>query len=632
MSPVYETYPAVDENNNFPPEIKEALFNSIEFKQAKFPQLNVKSFGGALGGGVNNDTAAFQKIADLGAIAYVPKDTYVVDSVSITKDFQMVCEPGTVLLKKANSNVSQRSWWTKGTAMFEIDAPGLTVTMHNFTYDGNNANQPSIEPTGHFIKTYPTSSISTNPTTLYLDRCRFLNGTSGYLNLRGDDIQKRYETWVYLNDCFFADTIYGKGKGDPSTPTALGYSPTYVMLMDHVFLVARNFRAVWNKATATGQYAACAINGTFFGSTYANSGESSVFLHGTTYTRGLGRSGKKYNDDNEYLSNNGIGVIDMYGNGDTLFVENFVGKDNRNVSIRAKGSLKNYTVLQANLTNCHRGLQVSPSSTGACETVAKVGQVNSYGGAIPQVEFVGSLATDRLREVSIEAGYMLGPFTNPENLVNQGVIHTRNTLNLSVKNFNVISAPTLGTSMDDVKNSLWSNINIDGAFGGVGMRLNGGDSHIVENFNINNCSASGVNIITNPKKMVVKHGRITNTVDYGVYSNTTTTELLVDSVEVDGITGVSRGFYAGGGNCAFTRNKASNVTTPVVVATGTRKREENNSWNPAISYGSAAPTAGTYVVGDRVFNTAPAASGTIGWVCVTAGTPGTWKTFGSISA
>jgi len=46
---------------------------------------------------------------------------------------------------------------------------------------------------------------------------------------------------------------------------------------------------------------------------------------------------------------------------------------------------------------------------------------------------------------------------------------------------------------------------------------------------------------------------------------------------------------------------------------------------------SAAPTTGTWAVGDIVYNDTPTAGGYIGWVCVTAGTPGTWKTFGPIS-
>jgi hypothetical protein len=47
---------------------------------------------------------------------------------------------------------------------------------------------------------------------------------------------------------------------------------------------------------------------------------------------------------------------------------------------------------------------------------------------------------------------------------------------------------------------------------------------------------------------------------------------------------------------------------------------------------SAVPTAGTFVTGDIIFDSTPSAGGHIGWVCTAGGTPGTWKTFGSITA
>jgi hypothetical protein len=50
------------------------------------------------------------------------------------------------------------------------------------------------------------------------------------------------------------------------------------------------------------------------------------------------------------------------------------------------------------------------------------------------------------------------------------------------------------------------------------------------------------------------------------------------------------------------------------------------------SYGTAAPTTGTWARGDIVYNTTPSAGGFVGWSCVASGTPGTWKTFGAISA
>lgn len=47
---------------------------------------------------------------------------------------------------------------------------------------------------------------------------------------------------------------------------------------------------------------------------------------------------------------------------------------------------------------------------------------------------------------------------------------------------------------------------------------------------------------------------------------------------------------------------------------------------------AAAPSSGTHVAGEIVFNQDPIATGFIGWVCVTGGTPGTWKSWGVISA
>lgn len=47
---------------------------------------------------------------------------------------------------------------------------------------------------------------------------------------------------------------------------------------------------------------------------------------------------------------------------------------------------------------------------------------------------------------------------------------------------------------------------------------------------------------------------------------------------------------------------------------------------------SAAPTDGTWRVGDKVYNAAPVAGGYEGWICVAGGIPGTWKGFGLIQS
>ena len=44
-----------------------------------------------------------------------------------------------------------------------------------------------------------------------------------------------------------------------------------------------------------------------------------------------------------------------------------------------------------------------------------------------------------------------------------------------------------------------------------------------------------------------------------------------------------------------------------------------------------APTVGTWEVGDIVQHSVPVSAGNFGWICVAAGTPGTWAAFGTIS-
>lgn len=99
-------------------------------------------------------------------------------------------------------------------------------------------------------------------------------------------------------------------------------------------------------------------------------------------------------------------------------------------------------------------------------------------------------------------------------------------------------------------------------------------------------------------------------------------------------------YIAGNGNsflCANNGNVGIGIATPleklhvngwIRSSTGLKLGVNLN----LIQYANAAPTSGTWARGDRVYNTAPSASGFIGWVCVVAGTPGTWKTWGAISA
>lgn len=50
-----------------------------------------------------------------------------------------------------------------------------------------------------------------------------------------------------------------------------------------------------------------------------------------------------------------------------------------------------------------------------------------------------------------------------------------------------------------------------------------------------------------------------------------------------------------------------------------------------MEWGLAIPTSGTWSRGDVMWNTLAAAGGTPGWVCVAAGSPGTWKAMANLA-
>ena len=47
--------------------------------------------------------------------------------------------------------------------------------------------------------------------------------------------------------------------------------------------------------------------------------------------------------------------------------------------------------------------------------------------------------------------------------------------------------------------------------------------------------------------------------------------------------------------------------------------------------GDGVPTIGLYNQGDIVWHDAPAPGGNLGWICIRTGTPGEWRSFGTIS-
>jgi hypothetical protein len=159
------------------------------------------------------------------------------------------------------------------------------------------------------------------------------------------------------------------------------------------------------------------------------------------------------------------------------------------------------------------------------------------------------------------------------------------------------------------------------------------------NNSTNDDNNSGIRVASNnPQYVEIQDNRIEKFYN-GVYYNSVWTGRNFDVV-------IERNIV---NNCAVgfvIKANSNNVTVPLVdnsfpltttetdadgffVAGRICTRENKRLvWETA----SAVPTVGSWIQGDRANFTAPTAGGFVGGVCVSTGTPGTWKTYGAISA
>jgi parallel beta-helix repeat protein len=150
----------------------------------------------------------------------------------------------------------------------------------------------------------------------------------------------------------------------------------------------------------------------------------------------------------------------------------------------------------------------------------------------------------------------------------------------------------------------------------------------------------GINAL-DVEDVVISGNKIKHPSTYGIYCDS------VDNAAITGNTVVDSDDYC----VRLISSTNVTVTGNVLEGTGTYafnvatscsgSQAHSNVMSPNLVYnavsgckltttGSATPVGGYYQVGDIVMDTAPTAGGTIGWVCTTAGTSPTWKTFGSI--
>jgi hypothetical protein len=357
---------------------------------------------------------------------------------------------------------------------------------------------------------------------------------------------------------------------------------------------------------------------------------------------------------------NDVGIIDAYARGREMRITNNLFEACQGVPIRGKTSCDLVYIAGNVMEDCGKnpGVNIGPNSYAE-----QVGKIIITGNHVRQSAGFG------IAVVGNSGATTSGP-SNTLNYVSD--IHITNNIVDTVDGWCLQLNPTFGEGIycRSYKNLTISHNTVNGtAYRGIYLRgITSGTPYYSDNLTvtdnrISNSRATGITAEASLKGIAIIRGNsvnvayqqgydiqsISSEVSTLIYSNNSAIDTLTyghysrfwDSVictgnYVETVGSSGRGFYMQDAGVAKLHSNVvgAGVATPLFGGGSSQNtvHDFGNSWNAKVMYGTAAPTTQAWTVGDIVYQTVPVAAGNIGWVCTTAGTPGTWKTFGAIAA
>lgn len=593
--------------------------------------VSVKDFG-AVGDGTTDDTDAF--IAAISACAnasvYIPAGTYILRTVTISVSVE-IYGPGTVKLKN-NYDQNNVSLGDTNAAMFDITTSNAVVKFIGITFNGNQANQSAVTPSLSLIRAWNRSGASTTSLDISVVDCTFMNQTSASIRVNGVT-NADGKNILNVHGCLFLDGRKGIGLGDPASANPLGFTPFYIDLYDRVQSIVSDCRFIFRSTLAAlAEYAPGAGRWTFVDSTTNTDGASGVVTNCACYR--VGRKDEKY--DGTATGNNGLGVFDFYARARDMVIHGNTFDECFNAAVRGKTNIDRVVITGNIINNTPGGISITPNTYTPQTGYIVIANNVIRGGDQWGISVVGNSASGvgYVSDLAI-TGNVIENITNVNSATgNIGAIIVRYHDKAVISN-NVISNVT-GVGCDGIKvrNSIKCSVNgnsisdIDND--GIFFDSTGLKAIAIGNL-ISQCGGEGIVFGTSATADIVCSGNnISDVVDYGVFV-IAGLSAAISGNSIDNVTGLSRGIFVQSGvTAAVTGNMVGpGVTLGLMNTLDGLVNQSGNTFNPTVSYGNLAPTTGTWKVGDIRYKTTVIAGDWIGHVCIAAGTPGTWKRFGT---
>lgn len=597
----------------------DSRLTSLENK-AIFNQVNVKDYG-AVGDGVTDDTSAIQSALDEGTYIVFDKGTYLFTSFTLSSN--TIIDGNGAILKSSGENVTSIFGTGKSNIIIKnLEIYGSAtevVSKTGYQYHGIYLyNSSNIKVENCVIHDMPSGGM------LFVDCSDVsVNGNYLYNNLDMFDIAFGYgNTGNEISGFVCTNNIC-------ESPNRYGI---------HVQGIGENFLVE--------------------GNTVVDKGEYGIML----YRLGTGTL-RKARVVNNYIEDVSHNTDESYYSGMGIYlqtVENVICSNNNVVDV-----LKNRPDTTTNRTLLPSAISISSCSMVTCVGnsvfgsgkdgigITKTATDNDYpcvvsNNVIRNVGDCGIYAID-LNNTNITNNIILNSTTSPNGILVSSS-SSKDSSNIIVSG-NQLTNSTNGILITKGTGSLISNITVSqnivqdiansyiNASSAKDLVISGNTckaktvaatsvTYVIQLSSCSNASVSN-NICTGESSYQLARGIIvSNGVNVSVNNNV-----------LDELADIAYSIYESGTNTqvSFYGNITDRQATPyfgdtlIAQTTNLAGSSQNNT---RVIYRSSIPVSGDgyFGIGSICYNLAPTVGGNIGWSCVLAGTPGTWKTFGSISA
>ena len=295
---------------------------------------------GAAGDGSDATEAMKAALQEGNETIFVQQGTYTLKEILLQQNVRIVGEGTASVLKlptDLTTSIRDEVDGVKGVsnAMFAINEP-VQVTFENLTFDGDFFNQPEAFNGGCFLRIFKPGFETDKKIMVTFKDCQFINNNHTAIGVYGSG--KTDFIFVNVYNCHFSGGAKGTTQAAIPEVWAQGYAPHYISCYDNVTLTVDGSKFIDDILPDNAEtFGRVAINATVTDtSSVANSDKlsTSMFITNNVF-KNLGRNA---------ASPNGLGVIDMYVNGENVVITGNKFINSQMQSIRGKVNVKNLTV------------------------------------------------------------------------------------------------------------------------------------------------------------------------------------------------------------------------------------------------------------------------------------------------